>query len=244
MDKISKIEDVNKKTRLIFNSLSSELSLTDIISSIGHGVPFPLNYNFVEVKNSNVHGRGLFATRNMPPNVIITYYPAHAIIMGRTCHISDNNKKFGRNIEIISKEYSRYLSFDKDIQIIGNPNNVSNPLLLGHMINDGGCNIFKDVEYEKTKDITKFKNLFAEYYILGSKRVNCHFCVDNNEICISVVTKRKINKGEELFALYDPIYWFNLAYDKTSSESNHCLDNTNILLQDANFNSWLENLIK
>ena len=152
--------------------------------------------------------------------------------------------KFIANAEEISRHYGNYISFADNIEVIGNPANISNKLLLAHMINDASGNVFKDVEFEKTKDLKEFKNLIAAYYIKGSKRKNCRLIVDDKKIITCAVTTREVKKDEEILVYYDAMYWFNLNYGTNNAISNHALKYTMILMSDPEFAQWISGYVR
>ena len=63
----SKINDNNDRLRTMF----------------GYDIPIPLKYNTVEIRESAIHGKGLFAIDDIPKGVVITFYPAHALLKKR-----------------------------------------------------------------------------------------------------------------------------------------------------------------
>lgn len=236
---IENINDINiviNQRVLMVESMGIKPDYYREISIFGQYDPIPLKYNYVDVKKSDIHGIGLFATDDVPIDVIVTYYPAHFININQKI-LSDDDIPI--DIESWCYIYSLYLSFDDKLSIIGNPNRIDNTLLLGHIINDAVGNAFRGINMSETTDISKFKNIVAQYYIEGSKKANCKFILDDNKKVISVVTTKSIKKDDELLALYDPIYWFNINYNMTNTNDNHAIKYLRILSADKNFNAFM-----
>lgn len=102
---------------------------------------------------------------------------------------------------------------------IGNPRVTDNPLLLGHMINDAVGRPFRDLQQQNELGLIsekRFKNATATYLILEQTHANCHFVTNRQRTIVSVVTKRGISAGEELFVAYGPYYWFLQQYALTA----------------------------
>lgn len=238
---VTTIEEINKITKKI-----SEINddINNLRTLFGFHIPIPLKYNNVEIRQSSIHGKGLFATKDIPKDVVITFYPAHALLWNGKFVPNDKDPKLITNRDEISRYYGNYISFTDNMEVIGNPTNTSNKLLLGHMINDASGNVFQDVKFDRTKDLKEFKNLVAEYYIKGLKKKNCRLTTDTNKIITCVVTTREVKKDEEILTYYDPTYWFNLNYGTFNDNMNHALKNTMILMSDTEFAKWVLGYIR
>jgi len=237
---LNDINCLNDKSKITLKLLGADPDYNQLISIGGYANPAELKYNFVEARNSSIHGKGVFATEDIPKNAIITFYPAHAIKKGRACIINDTDRCFKKNIEKNSRGYSVYLSLKNSVELIGNPNNTSNPLLLGHMINDASKNVFEGISINETKNLVKFKNKCAEYYMYGSKKRNCAFLINKDETVVCVVASRDINKGEEILTYYDPMYWFNITFGTGNDVGNHAFAHTKKLVADKKFMEWVK----
>jgi hypothetical protein len=186
--------------------------------------PIELKYQDIEIRRSNIHGNGLFATNDIPANVIVTFYPAHGIKEGNTAYLDNSNESFKRNITLYATTHGFNISSNdvnetvveslNDISlmnstlIIGDPNNTKNRLLLGHMLNDVGGNIFQFSNIaKKIKIPSELKCLIRQYSAEGSKKNNCKFVVDHHKVVVSIVTTKEIKKNDELLVSYGPIYW-------------------------------------
>ena len=213
-------------------------------------IPLPLAHSHIEVKTSNIHGKGVFATDNIPAGSIITFYPAHSVcIDGLFYFFKDyDNDSFKENIENnnyckiygFSGGFSTYTNGD-NITIIGNPDNTENTLLLGHMINDAAGNVFENIRYEETDGI-KFKNAVATYYVNGKNKKNCKISVQPDSLICYVVATRNIVAGEELLVLYDSIYWYDINYNKNAYSDNEAIDKFKKIFKDETFMRWFINV--
>lgn len=246
---IENINDVNQflnKQINMSNAMNINPDYHKRIFIGGYLSPLPLKYNNIQVRKSNIHGNGLFATADIPANVIITFYPVHALNINQHIYAEDyGDKDFltKTNMESCCRTHSYYISLIDGLSIVGNPNDTTNPLLLGHMINDGVGNVFSDTDLNETKDLIVFKNLCAKYYIEGLQKTNCKFEIDDNKTVVSIITTKNISADEELLTLYDPMYWFNINYGMNNSNENHGLKHMGVLSRDKKFMSWMKNYI-
>lgn len=75
-----------------------------------------------------------------------------------------------------NKEYyqSCCSAINQEYILIGNQKKLENTLLYGHLFNDSGGNIFKDISFDKIcKDKTLLKNKIIEYFTNSEKKANC-----------------------------------------------------------------------
>jgi SET domain-containing protein len=147
----------------------------------------PREISRVELKKSNVHGNGVFATQVLEKGTIATFYPVHVML---------------RNNDVIYREphnedyYDYIYGINGQISIAGTPRICNNSTYLGHMINDGSC--------------AKNRQAYDKY---SSERSNCTFfnIIDGNSFCycVAIIATRRIEIGEELFISYGWRYWSN-----------------------------------
>lgn len=178
-----------------------------------------LKYNNVELRNSNIHGMGLFATCDIPKNKIVTLYPAHSVSLinykekqRRDLTLKGSNK-FIENIDYYQNIYSlgEYNTIFGYYEITGDPNQIDNKLFIGHMLNDGIGNIFEDIPYEELKeDLELCEQIFDEYE--NEKINNCDIKILTNNPIGCIVTNRSIKAGEELLTQYGLQYWYGIEY--------------------------------
>jgi SET domain-containing protein len=228
--------------------ISDKNTFINILTKYCDKKPIPLKNNDIELRKSAIHGQGVFATKNIPQNTVITFYPAHAIHIDETLFMPNGlDNEFYLNIQ--NNKYAKIYGFSdfeyyfNFVNIIGNPNKTNNKLLLGHMINDSIGNVFKKISYSKIKDdLIKFKNAVAEYYIYGTKNRNCRFGYHSVYPIIYVSTTRDILENEELLTMYGPEYWYDHNYGKNDRQDN---DYMNMFKQicDENFIKWITNVL-
>ena len=186
--------------------------------------PYPLKYNNIEIRKSEIHGNGVFATKDIEKNTIVTFYPAHCI------KYNDEKDNIGRNKHIfpvkkffeVDNNYT--INVNETYSIIGDPKNVNNPLLLGHMINDSQS-LKIEINNETLENI---KNKISEYLLKSNN--NC-MTVHNKESGICYIkTTKNIKKDEELLMSYQFPYWLS---------KKQLIQVVNLMKNDMNFNLFL-----
>lgn len=137
-------------------------------------------HTLVEVRDSPVHGQGVFALEDLEVGTLCTVYPVHAIvtmfageerILTPDNTPSDDNSRFG--------PYKVDLFQRKDICISADPN-VYDSFRCGHKINDA-----RGTQY---KNNVEFADIFGG-------------------IVVAMVVTTDIPKGSELFLDYGETYW-------------------------------------
>jgi SET domain-containing protein len=164
----------------------------------------------VYVKESKIHGLGVFAKKHIKKGSLITYYPAHyaiAFVEGR------KNGEKERNIRIMPSQTvmkrgltfdAEYLPYMTDINsyysICGDPRINDNPGFLGHMMND--CAVgHSTLDNYNPKDEEVYMNVVLH-------KVNAFIKYDPNPTCTVTVTAHKdIKKDEEVLTAYGYHYW-------------------------------------
>ena len=142
--------------------------------------------NHIEIKESPLGGLGVFATRDIPKNTLVTRYPIHFLMNNKSRAVSACPNLYqdlttmpdcrDYIIKITSPELK------KNYSIIADPQYKDNYDLLGHILNDKG---FK-----------KGKNTYHP------EHNNCEiFGTD-------IYTMRNIKKDSELTFSYGEEYWF------------------------------------
>ena len=158
----------------------------------------------VAVKPSEIHGSGLFATRNIAANTIVSFYPAHALGI-------DNGQAFLSEDTYFATSTSQdYLHCtDQPIfarkSILGNNNtpvyldvNPSTPTPLpwvSHYINDAAS----------VK--TQTEHGVLQYYETSNQHRNCIHIPFGPSPILATITTKKIKKGQELLTTYGGVYW-------------------------------------
>lgn len=169
--------------------------------------PFPMKHNFVEVLDSELGGKGVFATSDIKKGNIVTYYPMYA-------YLDHTNKQLMSFDDVLSDDeikhfangsneiYDHGITISKNITIFGHPDKYDDKRLIGHMFNDIVGNTFDSIETDK--DIS---NGIIRYYTTISKN-NCIIKLDQQYGVIYIIATYDINKGEELTVPYGAKYWF------------------------------------
>lgn len=180
--------------------------------------PYPLKCNNIEIRKSKIHGNGVFATTDIEKNTIVTFYPAHCIICNDEKDYMGRQKCFYPNEKIFE--------VDENYNILGDPQNTNNPLLLGHMINDSqSLKIDIEINNETCENI---KNQIREYSIKSNN--NC-VVVHNKESGVCYIkTTKNIKKDDELLMSYQFPYWLN---------KKQLMQVVNLTKNDASFNLFL-----
>jgi hypothetical protein len=184
-----------------------------------HGTvnPLPLLHNkALRVGPSPVHGRGVFAKKQLPPKVIVTFYPCdaiHSTDTGELCvYRQDPATDISLKEEALLQDYGFWLSGERDVRIIGNPRRRFHSRLLGHMVNDGATDVLAGVKVEELEAQEKTVEKVFQYCRESMARQNCEFQLNSNRTVVAIVTTRLVEAGEELFTSYGLIYWLEHHY--------------------------------
>jgi SET domain-containing protein len=168
----------------------------------------PMTLDNVELRPSRIHGRGVFAKRNIRENEIITFYPADILVYNPESLTADPKKLvikadfFGADItESAKANFQNDNNYYKDYRctmipyydVIGTPEHDSDPTYMGHFVNDS-------VRYLKGQETA------CQYMAKTVTGANCAF-MRILDLHIAVVAIRNINAGEELCAPYGSGYW-------------------------------------
>jgi SET domain-containing protein len=166
-------------------------------------LPYPFESN-IEIRKSNIHGNGVFATENIKKDSIITFYPAHLIKDNEFQNEQGAYRTFFTNNKVFEPNDDYKLNITQKYSIYGDKNKISNKRLLGHMINDS--NRFNVT----SNDIIEIKNEVSSYLLKSQTLNNCKlYHIDKYEIPYIKAIK-DIKKGDELLMAYDPIYWLSV----------------------------------
>jgi hypothetical protein len=155
------------------------------------------------VMNSPIHGVGVFATRDVEKNEILTFYPAHGVAIAKNNGTCDEHQwaprylqRFGdENVESYVTCIDYCLRMDPSgLTIFAHPDFRDDTQYLGHLINDGCISPF---------DIDE-KNYNEQAYY---PRNNCRLVSGDNGLFYAVVARERIKSGSELFAAYGYHFW-------------------------------------
>lgn len=141
--------------------------------------------NIVEVKDSSIQGKGVFALQDILPGQIATVYPCHGFYHRGVCQFKDY-KMFFKNMET---------------SFYGNPC-ILDDGLLGHMVNDSARNVGNLSQLSKDN----IKNCI-EYLIESTQYSNCALVPGDHFVYVKAT--KPIAAGEELLCSYGPVYWCN-----------------------------------
>lgn len=188
-----------------------------------YGVHHPLliTHNAVTLASSTVHGQGVFALAQLPANVIITFYPCDAIQYPETglvavCNIDPATDWCEKDSATLMNDYRFSLTAQEGI--IGNPRRPYNPRLLGHCVNDGATDVLRGVRPEALANRKLLWDKYAQYCEESARRMNCMFDVNADQTIVAVVTRRRVEPGEELFIVYGFDYWLTHHYGADYNE--------------------------
>ena len=195
------------------------LIIKDKLSSLLCGI-FPLNLDNVEVKISSVHGKGVFATKPIKYGEIITFYPgdsanyipeanehepSHIVICRLSSRVKEllNSKDIEKDASMLYNTYGQYNCKISDYySITGHPQLDKDPSYTGHLIND--------------RYVCDFKKITPSVYLeLSAKKTNAIFKNLKNNTHVSVIARRDIIPGEEIFVTYGIEYWSGQANKST-----------------------------
>ena len=143
----------------------------------------------VEVRKSNIHGLGVFATEDIKKGEDVTRYGGF-LLCEQCCN---------RNIKDSSK-YKRYVLGTEKGFLCGKTN--ENETDIGHYIND----VFKPTIIQ-SEDPMDYLHTMIEYYTKAHEEANCFLA----ETCKA---RRDIKKGEELTVSYGYLYWVNVESEE------------------------------
>jgi SET domain-containing protein len=171
----------------------------------------PFELDNVVIKSSNIHGRGLFANKNINKGDLITFYPADIVEYypnkdgHKDGHIAalfpsvEYAKKYGNQKEKFLNAYG--FMINSEYSIYGHPSFDNDKNYMGHFINDGA----KSDSSEKADKI---------YTIVSLKKANCEFYILKGDLHVAIIASRDILEGEELFISYGIQYW--QSYNKNN----------------------------
>ena len=166
--------------------------------------------NFVYLKDSKIHGKGVFAAKDIKKGQDITIYPPHYVITypkriweckpNSLCHIMTSD--FAEKIAIDEHVRNNYSFLINDqIKIVGSPEITDKSCFLGHMINDGAKSHSTKSNYnEKDHDI---------YIRISLLKRNVVFNIKNDNI-VFITAIKDIAKDEEILITYNYNYWVSV----------------------------------
>jgi hypothetical protein len=147
-------------------------------------------------------GLGLFASRDIEQDELLTLYPGDALLIWNRdvgdFGAGDVGVMFGNHIQGLYRDASRVStdearSYELKIRtghsIVADPRLVDDSAYLGHMINDGSALMKNDNSSRTLYSRTTFDRHNAAFFVMEG----CHF---------TTIATKKIPKGEEIFVSY------------------------------------------
>ena len=161
------------------------------------------------VAKSDLHGEGLFATRDLEEGELITFYPGDALLIWADADRSpdrDVGLFFGAHVpeaertrDVLGTQAREYeMTATATMSLVGDPVRRDDPAYLGHFANDGAsCDSLEPAAREAYNQAT-YDACNAAHISLGG----CH-----------TATKaiRPIPKGAEVLVSYGENYWLSRA---------------------------------
>jgi hypothetical protein len=149
-----------------------------------------------DIRPSSIHGRGVFALQDLPAESFVTFYPADFVVWKppnwqgpkAVAFASDGTADIDfSGFAYLMRDYGLLTSFGSlghgELSIAGDVRLTSNPLYLGHMVNDARGAGAPNARYASCKE-------------------------PENAACY-IETLRPVRKGEEILTEYAAAYWLN-----------------------------------
>lgn len=157
----------------------------------------------VALQASPVHGQGLFATRDIEPDELLTIYPVHMVYWDSGEHRIYIEGSHGK--PAVQRWQFDYATsgdaFGCKFDLVGFPT-VLEPGYLGHMINDRlklTCASGVDAYNRLGPDVTNVR--------LGMFSPEEQAFEEGHDTNLYVLSTKHIRAGEELFLMYGEAYW-------------------------------------
>lgn len=159
---------------------------------------FP-SFDFVEVRDSSVHGKGIFAVRPIPAYTLITLYPSHLTFVmdaafSTEVRIKSNIPEMIRNkytnMENVASACAYLHVLPNGQKIIGIPELTDDKQYLAHMANDSAVLFTDEEEYKKSS----LERTNASWWYFWANTMG-------------IVTMRTIEADEEILLPYGYAHW-------------------------------------
>lgn len=207
-----RLDEINDVLRQLTQQTMLQRRLADI-RNLGCHSPMNLFWSqHLEVRQSEINGLGVFATRTLPPHSVLTAYPCHLYSRGLVVKSNCTQEvDFSpQNLQRLADVYGYQLN---DCRLIGVPELHSEKALLGHLLNDGCLvNVFHGTPLPALEDPLVLGRLLKLFYANALRHTNCHFRNAHNDLMACVVSTREIAAGEELLLSYGLSYWLEQNY--------------------------------
>jgi hypothetical protein len=163
------------------------------------GMDPPKNMFPVELKNSKLHGKGVFAVQSIKKGELITMYPAHAVAYvdgkGATKVVCYDKEKQQNNFSLKYAQFMYNTGLEK-VFIVGNPEIEVTSAGIGHFVNDP----YPDINMLETNPKT-FKAVgkaYIDYELRTQQSTNAK--IVSKHLYAYVVATKDIEPGEEVLA--------------------------------------------
>ena len=168
----------------------------------------------LQIMESKDRGKGLFATADIGPGMVVTMYPAHAIVTGRQPKMTKHDPHFSMAPENIMAYFLAITT--AELGLVGDPK-LCRIGAMAHMVNDA-CPI-GDVKRmrKRTPDMSDrdTMGLVVNYNVKVKRAVNCAFIIEPD--CCYLETVRHVAAGDELLVAYGDAYWLDSEAQSATS---------------------------
>ena len=183
-------------------SESGELSESDLCRNMLCTRLDDLRLARARVGESEHHGRGVFATRDIAEGELITFFPGDALMLWQDAGKRDHGLFFGKHVpkeargagsvDELRRDYE--LTVDATRTIVGDPQRADDPAYIGHMCNDGAACVTLDAR--------------AHYAVETARACNAAFFpVEGCHMWTKAI--RPIAEGDEVLVSYGEGYWLS-----------------------------------
>ena len=153
----------------------------------------------IEIRESKIHGNGIFAKRKIEKNKVINLYPCEGVIIKDILYTKNENK--GEEKFDIG-EYKIKLKGEENKYIYGNPSITKDKKILGHLINESYDDV---INIDKEMKIEEFGKKYIDYMLKSLKKNNSVLISTENYVYVKTI--KEIEEGEELITSYGFNYW-------------------------------------
>ena len=156
----------------------------------------------VHVASSSTHGRGLFATQDLPQRTVAALYPVDALGLdvadgSMQLAVSSDDADYFSGLECPAS-YRLLIHEESGLCIEANPERPLFDGWLGHMINDGDL-----CRAAAPEEVSRYRQA-------SLARQNCVFVPFGTAPLVAAVTTRPVRAGGELLTSYGLPYWSSI----------------------------------
>lgn len=174
----------------------------------------------VDLRDSPLHGKGLFATHDIKKGQVVTKYPADVVLKQvspekKLAWAGPSSSDFDFDVEVYMQNLMSGAGINTEYSIAGDPRAPFRPDAAGHFINDPYPDVERlerlsklDLSRKLSRASKVFGRAWMDYHLRVKQLANCVFRV--SEHFSYVVATRDIKAGEELLAPYGVPYWVHI----------------------------------